>query len=81
MYYCYTLNKLIKNNVEKVNRFLKEIIETFIKNYEKDVDLLYILRNSSEIIEKNPNILKYSDLSLYDHQKLLTMVCPLNSLP
>ena len=71
MYYCYTLNKLIKNNVEKVNRFLKEIIETFIKNYEKDVDLLYILRNSSEIIEKNPNILKYSDLSLYDHQKTI----------
>lgn len=71
MYYCYTLNKLIKNNVEKVNRYLKEIIETFIKNYEKDVDLLYILRNSSEIIEKNPNILKYSDLSLYDHQKTI----------
>ena len=71
MYYCYTLNKLIKNNVEKVNRFLKEIIETFIKNYEKDIDLLYILRNSSEIIEKNPNILKYSDLSLYDHQKTI----------
>jgi len=71
MHYCYTLNKLIKNNVEKVNRFLKEIIETFIRNYEKDVDLLYILRNSSEIIEKNPNILKYSDLSLYDHQKTI----------
>jgi hypothetical protein len=71
MYYCYTLNKLIKNNVEKVNRFLKEIIETFIKNYEKDVDLLYILHNSYEIIEKNPNILKYSDLSLYDHQKTI----------
>ena len=74
MYYCYTLNKLIKNNVEKVNRFLKEIIETFIKNYEKDIDLLYILRNSSEIIEKNPNILKYSDLSLYDHQKTIFAV-------
>lgn len=65
----YTITKLIKNNVERVNRFLKEIIQTFIKNYDNDVDLLYILQNSSEIIEKNPNILKYNDLTLYDHQK------------
>jgi len=71
LYYFYTLSQLIKNNVEKVNRFLKEIIQTFIQNYEKEVNLLYIVHNSSEIIEKNPNILKYSDLSLYDHQKLI----------
>lgn len=71
LYYFYTLSQLIKNNVEKVNRFIKEIIQTFIQNYEKEVSLLYIVHNSSEIIEKNPNILKYSDLSLYDHQKII----------
>jgi len=69
LYYYYTLSKLIHNNVDKVNRFLKEIIVIFIKKYENDVNLLYIVHNSSEFIEKNPNILKYSDLSLYDHQK------------
>jgi hypothetical protein len=69
IYYYYTICNLIKNNVEKVNKFLKEIIQTFIKKYEDDVNLLYILHNSSEFIEKNPNLLKYSDLSLYDHQK------------
>lgn len=69
VYYYYTLSKLIQNNVEKVNRFIKEIIQIFIKNYETDVNLLHIVHNSSEYIEKNPNILKYSDLSLYDHQK------------
>ena len=71
MYYYYTMSKLLQNNVEKVNRFLKEIIQTFIRKYENDVNLLYILQNSSEFIEKNPNILKYSDITLYDHQKAI----------
>jgi hypothetical protein len=69
MYYYYTLNQLIKNNVEKVNHFIKDIIATFIENFEKDVELLYILNNSVEFIEKNTNILKYNDLYLYEHQK------------
>ena len=67
--FYYTITKLITNSVERVNKYLKEIIQTFVKNYEQDVDLLYIVHNSVEIIEKNPNILKYSDLTLYDHQK------------
>lgn len=69
MHLYYTMTKLVKNNVEKVNRFLKEIIQTFIKNYESEINLLYIVQTSSEVIEKNPNILKYNDLTLYDHQK------------
>ena len=69
IYFYYTLTKLIQNNVEKVNKHLKEIIQTFIKNYEPDVDLLSVVQNSLEYIEKNPNILKYNDLSLYEHQK------------
>ena len=69
LYYYYTISKLVQNNVDKVNKFLKEIIVTFIKKYENDVNLLQIVHNSYEFIERNPNILKYSDLSLYDHQK------------
>jgi len=69
MFYYYTLNKLIQNNVEKVNRFIKDIILTFIDNFEKDVELLYIVNNSFEFIEKNTNLLKYNDLYLYEHQK------------
>jgi len=69
VYYYYTISKLVQNNVYKVNRFIIEIIITFIKKYENEVNLLHIVHNSSEFIEKNPNILKYSDLSLYDHQK------------
>ena len=69
LYYYFTITKLISNNVDKINKFIKEIVQTFIKKYEDDVNLLYIVQNSPEFIEKNPNILKYSDLTLYEHQK------------
>ena len=69
IYYYYTLNKLIQNNVEKVNIYLKEVINSFIVNFETKVDLLYITQNSVEFIEKNSNLLKFSDLVLYEHQK------------
>ena len=69
IYYYYTLSNLLLNSIEKINRYLKEIIQTFIANFEKDIDLLYVVSNSVEFIEKNSNLLKYSDLSLYEHQK------------
>jgi hypothetical protein len=69
IYYYYTLSKLMQNNVEKVNNYLKAVINSFISNYETDVDLLYIAQNSVDFIEKNSNLLKFSDLVLYEHQK------------
>jgi hypothetical protein len=69
MYYYYTLSKLLQNNVEKVNSYLKGVIHAFINNFEIDLDLLYIVKNSVEFIEKNVNLLKFSDLLLYEHQK------------
>jgi hypothetical protein len=69
VYYYYTLTKLLKNSIEKVNCYIKEVIDTFIINYESEVDLLYIVKNSVNFIEKNTNLLKYSDLRLYNHQK------------
>jgi len=69
MRYYYTLNKLLQNSVDKVNRFIKDIVAAFIENFEQDVDLLHILGNSSDYIEKNSALLKFSDLTLYEHQK------------
>jgi hypothetical protein len=69
MYYYYTLSKLLQNNVEKVNSYLKAVIQAFINNFETEMDLLYVAQNSVEFIEKNSNLLKFSDLILYEHQK------------
>jgi hypothetical protein len=65
----YTLNNLIKNNIDKINIYVKQIVQTILNNLESDVDLLHIISNSNEYIEKNPNLLKYGDMCLYTHQK------------
>lgn len=69
MHYYYTLNKLMKNNIDKLNTIVKHICEAVVINFEDEVDLLYVVENSSQIIEKNTNILKYADMALYQHQK------------
>ena len=71
MYHYYTLSKLIKNSVVKVNKYLNDIVSTFVFNYSQDIDLLYIVKNADKIIEKNLKILKYNDSTLYNHQKKL----------
>ena len=69
LFYYYTLNKLLQYTIEKANRYIKEIVLAFIENYEVDVDLMAILNNSSEFIEKNSSLLQFSDMCLYEHQK------------
>ena len=70
MFHYYTLSRLVQNNVEKVNTHIKNIVTTILSNYENDVQLLDgIVKNASEYIEKNSQLLRYSDLQLYQHQK------------
>jgi hypothetical protein len=71
MYHYFTLHKLIENSISisKINKFIKQIV-TQIVNYDKEnIDLLHIICNSVEYIEKNTHLLKYNDMMLYDHQK------------
>jgi hypothetical protein len=68
-FHYYTLSKLILNNVENINKYIIDIIQTILTNYEDEIDLLNIISNSVEYIEKNTDLLKYNDLTLYEHQK------------
>jgi len=71
LFHYYTISKLLTNNVEKVNTHLLRIINACLQHYDNnnEVDLTYIIENSYDFIERNSNLLKYSDLSLYEHQK------------
>jgi hypothetical protein len=71
----YTLVNLMQNNIDKVNCYVKQIINAVLENIEKDVELLEIVRNAYEYIERNSNLLKYSDMQLYAHQKEIFSVC------
>ena len=74
-FHYFTLYKLINNNVIKINRHIIELVNRVLKIFEDNVNLLVIIENSVEFIEKNINLLKYGDLMLYQHQKDIFTAC------
>ena len=74
----YTLVNLMQNNIDKINCYVKQIINVILENIEKEVELLEIVRNAYEYIERNSNLLKYSDMQLYTHQKEIFSVCKIS---
>ena len=67
--YYYTLYKLIRNNIAKLNRHVVELTNRVLNMFESEIDILKIIENGYEFIEKNENLLRYCDLTLYEHQK------------
>jgi hypothetical protein len=64
----FTIDKLLKNNIKSTNKFVLKIIHYFLE-YEPNIE--DIVFHSNEYIEKNEILTKYSNITLYDHQKLL----------
>jgi len=74
-YYYFTLYKLLKNTVPLINRHILEISNKIIHNLEDVISIQKIIENSVECIEKNPNLIKYGDMMLYEHQKEIITSC------
>ena len=70
-FYLYTLIQLRKVSIENINRHVLNFVDICIKEVNSETQLSNILRNSYDFIERNPNIFRYGDISLYDHQKRL----------
>ena len=69
MYYYFTLFKLQQNSVVKVNRHVMHIVTNLLSILNTTVDISAVIENSVEFVEQNKILLKYYDLTLYDHQK------------
>jgi len=65
----FTLFKLNKNNVTNINKHITLIITKILTNFEDDIDMITMIENSVDYIEKNEYLLKHSDIMLYEHQK------------
>jgi len=65
----YTLYKLIRNNIIRLNRHIKNLTNIVLDKFADEIDKLIIIENAVEFIEKNESLLKYNDLVLYEHQK------------
>ncbi len=70
-FFLYTLIQLRNVSIENINQHVLNFIDTCIKTVNSEMMLSNILRNAYEFIEKNPNVYKYGDITLYDHQKRL----------
>jgi hypothetical protein len=68
-YHYYTLYKLIRNNIVRLNRHVKFLVNNVLTLFEEHIDKSVIIENAPEFIERNENLLKYGDLVLYEHQK------------
>ena len=69
LFHYFTLYKLNKNSIQKINRHILYIVNTILEIFEESVNMSSIIENAVDFIEKNKVLLKYSDLTLYEHQK------------
>lgn len=71
--YLYTLIQMKKSTIGNINAHVTIFVDLII--LFASLNTKTIIRDtihcSQEIIEKNPHILKFADLTLYDHQKQL----------
>ena len=74
-FHYFTLYKLIKNNISKINRHIVELINRLLTIFNDDVSILTIIENGFDFIERNESLLKYGDLMLYEHQKEIFTIC------
>jgi len=74
-YHYYTLYKLIRNNILRLNRHIVELTNRVLNIFEPNINKLTIIENAVEFIERNDSLLKYGDLTLYEHQKEIFTCC------
>jgi hypothetical protein len=74
-YHYYTLYKLIRNNILRLNRHIINITNRILDMLEDEISISIIIENGHEFIEKNESLLKYSDMMLYEHQKEIFTIC------
>jgi hypothetical protein len=77
-YACYTLHSLTtkeKGLVPRLHRYFKELVAAILRDVasKRDPKELVIagLRHAPALLETNPFLIRFSDLTLYSHQKEL----------
>jgi len=71
----FTLYKLKSMSIQMLNRHVMNFVEFILKKLESELNMIDLIKNSVEFIEKNKLLLKYADLTLYEHQRELFTVC------
>jgi len=73
--YYYTLHHLMKLKITNVIPQVTEFIEAVLTDYSVELTIEDMFLQSSDLIEKNEDLVTYKDIHLYEHQKqLFTLV-------
>lgn len=74
-FYLYTLIQFKKISIHHINPNVTTFVDSVIAYGRTKTNLTDIIKTSPETIEENPYLLKYDDLTLYQHQKQLFSIC------
>ena len=74
-YYYYTLKFMKNNEIDHLNTYVIQFVNSILEKYENDFKIKTFIRYSYNFIEKNEYIFKYQDFALYEHQKQIFTVC------
>ena len=76
-FYLYTLIRLRAIEIPTLNKFVASWIDSVVIPIgSQKTDIPRIFHNAYNLIEKNPHLLKYNDMSLFSHQKDLFRMFP-----
>ena len=78
IYYYYTIKTLSSYNIDFKNPFVSQFVDYLLEKYINNLSIEKLVENSVDIIEKNEYNYKYSNITLYSHQKELFQLSKLN---
>jgi len=70
-FWYYTLIQIRKSNITNTNRYVLQFVDYLISYMKPQIGIRSIIKQAYEFIEKNQYLLKYEDLTLFQHQKSL----------
>jgi hypothetical protein len=67
----YTLIQLKKASIPHTNKYMIQYVDKMIQYTRTHLSIRDVIHQAHEFIEKNPYLLKYEDMTLFQHQKQL----------
>ena len=74
----YTLIQWNKNTIHVMPQ-IKKFVDIVIEIGKAKTSISIVVSQCAKIIEQNPNLMKYEDLKLFDHQKQLFSLCKMST--
>ncbi len=77
----YTIKVLSGYHIQHKNKYVERLVKYIIKKYQKKINFQKFIKNVHKYVEQNQYVGKYSDITLYTHQKELFNFCRNTPIP